>query len=61
MRTAGELYQRTRTKMEDEDFVMKNPNLYITLAESVESGYILAESDATILSENGLDTLYYGE
>lgn len=46
---------------EDDCFPQKNPNLYVTLADSVVSGYILAESGATILSESGVDTLYYGE
>lgn len=44
----------------DECEPMSNPNLFVTLAESVESGYILAENGDTILSENMLDTISYG-
>lgn len=47
--------------MEDEDRVMKNPNLYVTLTASIESGYILAESGALILSESAVNTFYYGQ
>lgn len=44
-----------------DDLQMKNPNLYVTLADSVESGYILAEDGSLILAENNADIFYYGE
>ena len=43
------------------DMPMVNPNLYVTLTESVANGYIMGEDGTIIFSENGLDTLYYGE
>lgn len=47
--------------MDYDDFQQKNPNLYLTLAESVESGYILAENGNTLLTESFADILSYGQ
>lgn len=41
--------------------VMDNPNLYVTLTESIESGYILAQDGSLIISQNSNDNFYYGE
>lgn len=41
--------------------VMDNPNLYVTLTESVPSGYITTQDGSPILSQNSSDTFYYGE
>lgn len=43
-----------------EERLKKNPNLYIRYSDSVVSGYILAESGATIISESDLHTLSFG-
>lgn len=43
---------------ENDEFTMKNPNLYITLAESEHNGYLLQESDSLITTENS-DELFY--
>lgn len=38
----------------DEDtFIMSNPNLYITFAESEHNGYLLTENGNLVLLENG--------
>jgi hypothetical protein len=44
----------------DCDPVIDNPNLYVTLTESVDSGYLLAEDGALLLTQNA-DNLYHGQ
>lgn len=44
--------------MNCDEFVMKNPNLYIELAESEQNGYLLREDGGLILQENN-DEIFY--
>lgn len=43
-----------------DEFPMRNPNLYVTFTDSIESGYILAETGGTISSESNADIISYG-
>jgi len=44
--------------MNCDEFVMKNPNLYIELAESGQNGYLLREDGGLILQENNNELFY---
>lgn len=41
----------------DEDIMMVNPNLYVTLAASDQGGYLLREDGGLVFLENG-DSLF---
>lgn len=43
---------------ENDEFVMKNPNLYIELAPDNEQGYLLLEDGTILLIENGVELFY---
>ena len=43
--------------MQDDCFIMKNPNLYITLTESDHNGYLLQEDGRLILLETIIESI----
>lgn len=44
--------------MSYDEIIMKNPNLYVELAESEQNGYLLQEDGRLLLLENALEMYY---